>query len=434
LTHQENPDPLGSLFGELTDISAPEHETNHPSPTRRETLSSERPFPTRRELRAQREAEARGLSRQPAAKPAVHEAPAVPAAPAEVVAASSEFDALLHGAIDPASVAAPAIAAEPMVAEPVVDVAVPIVRTVEVETGPVELVATVPETLTAQRELPASFAAPIARRRTVTAEDLIREDVRQVERRRLIRAARGTSRPAADPARGRSIRQRITATGTMLVVGGIFASLTLPAYAFQDESATVSNAKQSAAQSLSVTGGQAQAVSRDAFAVTSAADLRTQYSDALRQKNMQAYLTSGARQLGDDYPWATELTRGEGGGLSPLRYYYRECVDFVAWRLNRDAGSTTAPYKWDWSTLTPGNGNASGWKSAWESHGWATGTTPQVGSVAWFGGQNHVSYVSGVLGDGSVVLEEYNWNNNHIYDQRIVKPSDVTLFLYAPPK
>jgi surface antigen len=312
-------------------------------------------------------------------------------------------------AADESVVAAPVV---PEVAA--VTAATPVVS-IPVETGPVPVAA--------------SYAAPV-RRRVVAPEELMREDAKEVERRRRRRAGK----PVRDESTARSLRQRITATGTMVVVGGIFASLTLPAYAFPDQAGVQSAAKQTASQTLSVADGQVAPTTRDAFGVTSAADLKTQYANALRQKNMQAYLNSGARALGDDYPWATELTRGEGGGLSPLRYYYRECVDFVAWRLNRDAGSTTAPYKWDWSTLTPGNGNASGWKSAWADHGWAMGTTPQVGSVAWFGGQNHVSYVSGVLGDGSVVLEEYNWNNNHIYDQRIVQASDVSMFLYAPPK
>jgi len=104
----------------------------------------------------------------------------------------------------------------------------------------------------------------------------------------------------------------------------------------------------------------------------------------------------------------------------------------VAWRLNRDAGSTSAPFKWDWSNLTPGGGNASQWANNWAAKGWPTGTTPEAGAVAWFN-YNHVAYVNSVLPDGSVLLEEYNWNSDRSYHQRVVAASEVPLYLYAPP-
>ncbi len=137
------------------------------------------------------------------------------------------------------------------------------------------------------------------------------------------------------------------------------------------------------------------------------------------------------RAEGDDYQWYNMPTESQGGGFSPFNYYYRECVDFVAWRLNRDAGSTSAPFKWTWSSLTPSGGNASNWANAWSSHGWPTSKTPVVGAVAWFN-FNHVAYVQSVGGDGSVVLEEYNWMGSHAYNKRTIKASEVPLFLYPP--
>ena len=62
-----------------------------------------------------------------------------------------------------------------------------------------------------------------------------------------------------------------------------------------------------------------------------------------------------------------------------------------------------------------------------------TGTTPQVGAVAWFPGQNHVAYVSGILDSGQIVIDEYNMMGMHEYDQRVIDPSTVE-FLYAPPR
>ena len=188
----------------------------------------------------------------------------------------------------------------------------------------------------------------------------------------------------------------------MVLVGGLFASLTLPAYASADYNAVALDAAAPAdAQELSLDMAKVDSVAasgeaRDGYAATSAVDLKRLYLDAVRQQNLAAYLASGAKEMGDDYPWAAELADYQGGGLSPLNYFYRECVDFVAWRLNRDAGYTKAPFKWVWSTLTPGAGSARSWKSQWEKHGWPISTTPAPGWVAWFPGGNHVAYVSGI--------------------------------------
>jgi surface antigen len=227
-----------------------------------------------------------------------------------------------------------------------------------------------------------------------------------------------------------SLRRKLSSAGVMTVVVGLFASLTLPAFA--DQNALAENQAPLDGQALEITAATTDesALIRDAYGTTSAADLRKLYADAIRQQNLQAYLASGARELGDDYPWPDMLSRPQGGGLSPLNYYYRECVDFVAWRLNRDAGSTSAPFRWVWSNLA--QGSAYSWKRAWESHGWPTGSTPQVGAVAWAPGGNHVAYVSGILGDGSVVVEEYNYAVDHGYSQRIA-PAGSFYYLYAPP-
>ena len=227
----------------------------------------------------------------------------------------------------------------------------------------------------------------------------------------------------------RSFRQRFGAGGVMLLVGGFFLSVTLPAQA-QGGDSTLESGISFASQELDVSAQARVDVGpeRDGYTSTSAADLRTLYQSALRDRNMQAYLASGAKQLGDDYPFPAEITYT----MSPLGYYYRECVDFVAWRLNRDAGATHAPWKYVWQNLTPYGGDARQWKNNWIKRGWPTGTTPVVGAVAWFS-YNHVAYVSGILGDGSILIEEYNGSGTHVYGQRIITPSQVQLFLYAPP-
>ncbi|MEO8528687.1 MAG: CHAP domain-containing protein [Pseudolysinimonas sp.] len=229
-----------------------------------------------------------------------------------------------------------------------------------------------------------------------------------------------------------SLRRKLSTAGVMTVIFGLFATLALPAFADQG-APTQKNAEPLAGQALDVTARTTDTTTsiRDTYGVTNAADLRKVYAEALRARNLQAYLESGARALGDDYPYPDAISIDQGGGLSPFNYYYRECVDFVAWRMNRDAGVTTAPWKWVWTNLA--QGSARYWKTAWLNNGWATGTTPEVGAVAWLPGGNHVAYVSGILPDGTVLLEEYNWNRTHVYGQRIV-PASSYYYLYAPPK
>ncbi|MBX3098600.1 MAG: CHAP domain-containing protein [Salinibacterium sp.] len=212
---------------------------------------------------------------------------------------------------------------------------------------------------------------------------------------------------------------------TMAAVGGMVASVALPAYAVNPVE-VVNNAPLASsigAQSVQVSADALPAAAvRDTFTATTPEELAaTKAAAALAASYV--YRDPGPTQAGDDYPW-----RGMEG-LSPLRYYYGECVDFVAWRLNRDAGYT-GPFKWDWGNLTPGGGSASSWTSAWYAHGWPVSSTPVAGAVA-VTGYNHVAYVKQVLGDGSVLLEEYNYGNYHSYGQRVISAGSAT-YLYPP--
>jgi surface antigen len=226
---------------------------------------------------------------------------------------------------------------------------------------------------------------------------------------------------------------------TMSAVGGLFAVAGLPAYAVDTDTELKSSTvlaseltSELVPQSIVVSSDVAALTAeRDGYQATTPAQLAARSRDQLRAQYNAAYLASGARALGDDYPWPYELRSWQGGGLSPLNYYYRECVDFVAWRINRDQGSYAEPFKWVWSNLTPNGGSASQWKSSWVAKGWPTSTTPVVGSVAWFGSANHVAYVKSVLEDGYVVLEEYNFFPG-VYSQRTILASEVNLFLYPP--
>lgn len=145
---------------------------------------------------------------------------------------------------------------------------------------------------------------------------------------------------------------------------------------------------------------------------------------------------TGPKKPGDDYPWSG--TR-ESAGFSPLRYVYGNCTDFTAWRINRDAGVTKAPWKWNWGNLTPGDGNAKNWGNQWAARGWKQSKTPKPGDTAvWTNGEfGHVAYVQAVNADGTITVEEYNWLVNgapdNSYHTRTIPASDAETYL-SPPK
>ena len=202
--------------------------------------------------------------------------------------------------------------------------------------------------------------------------------VAQQKTRRLRRSERAILR-RADAPKKRERRNPVSALITMIVVGGMFGLAALPAYATATANQTAADTKTDSteAQSLAVASSvTALAPTRDTYAATSPEALVTWNRDALLAANNAEYLASGARELGDDYPWAWQLSDDQGGGLSPLNYLYRQCVDFVAWRINRDQGYYAAPFKWVWSNLTPYGGNGGQWQYNWETLGRVVSTTP----------------------------------------------------------
>ncbi|MET0589578.1 MAG: CHAP domain-containing protein [Naasia sp.] len=290
---------------------------------------------------------------------------------------------------------------------------------------------------------PSAPAAPLMTRRQLREAESVAHAPRGVRRstsagRPAVVTETPRSRRAASPAAGERRSRRIWRhLITVAVVPGLFATAALPAYAatVDTETDAISYAADtSSGQRLTVSAAAvASVVDRNGVTPTSDEEMAARKADPRRTARAAEYEASGAVALGDDYPWPLEKSDDEGGGLSPLNYYYRECVDFVAWRLNRDAGSTSAPWKYTWSDLTPNGGNASAWAGNWKSHGWATGSEPVPGSVAWFNG-NHVAYVKAVTDDGQVVIEEYNHGSTHKYGVRTIPVSQVALFLYAPPR
>jgi surface antigen len=252
------------------------------------------------------------------------------------------------------------------------------------------------------------------------------------ETHRLRRSERAILR-RADAVKKRKRRNPISALITMLVVGGMFGLAALPAYASltADTGAGTAAKTDVSDQSLVVSSSVAAlAPTRDGYSATTPEDLAEYNTDAVMAANCEIYVASGAREKGDDYPWACQLSDDQGGWLSPLNYVYRQCVDFVAWRINRDQASYSAPFKWVWSNLTPYGGNGGQWLYNWEALGRTVSNVPVPGAVAYTGG-NHVAYVSKVFDDGTVLLEEYNYVPDS-YSQRIIPASSVVAFLYPP--
>lgn len=120
--------------------------------------------------------------------------------------------------------------------------------------------------------------------------------------------------------------------------------------------------------------------------------------------------------IGDDYPYRSAVMDG-GFGYGG---YYRECTDFVAWRLNRDGASGW--YNW---------GNADRWDDTARSRGIRVDRTPALGAVAQWDSM-HVAYVAGYNADRSqVFIEEYNREYNGTYGSRWIPAGSPTNYIHV---
>ena len=162
----------------------------------------------------------------------------------------------------------------------------------------------------------------------------------------------------------------LTTAVTLIAIPGLFLTAALPAYAFSPpngQGETVASATHtlatSEAQGVTVAATAVSLrVARDGFTATTPEELASREGEAkaaasadraakAARASAAEYAVYGIQAEGDDYPWPYEVTNSQGGNLFTLGYYYRECVDFVAWRLNRGAG-TTDPWRWTWRNLT----------------------------------------------------------------------------------
>ena len=139
---------------------------------------------------------------------------------------------------------------------------------------------------------------------------------------------------------------------------------------------------------------------------------------------------------GDDYPFKDSPPDQEGGDL--WAFYYRECTSFVAWRMNQlgvnFSNHMTGP---NGTAGTFGNGDT--WAVNALAIGFSVDNTPSVGAIAHYdpdvsgaGDLGHVAYVAQVNGDGTIVIEEYNWFPAYGYSNppRVIPASDVSNFIH----
>ena len=139
---------------------------------------------------------------------------------------------------------------------------------------------------------------------------------------------------------------------------------------------------------------------------------------------------------GDDYPFKDSTPDDLSG--DPWAFLYRECTSFVAWRMNQlgvkfTNGMAGPNGKTGWF------GNADTWAANANNIGFHVDNTPAVGAVAHFdpnhsgaGGSGHVAYVAQMNGDGTIVIEEYNWlpfRYGYHNPPRVIGASDVSNFI-----
>ena len=139
------------------------------------------------------------------------------------------------------------------------------------------------------------------------------------------------------------------------------------------------------------------------------------------------------------YSWCVD-ENGDGRFTDPEQwssrnFAYRNCTDWVAWRLNNTNGVAFHNHfggrQW---------GNANTWDDTARALGYAVNSTPAVGAVAQTdaGGFGHVAWVRSVNAGGTVTVEDYNCAGTGVYAARTVAVGTYRYIhikdLAAPPK
>lgn len=152
---------------------------------------------------------------------------------------------------------------------------------------------------------------------------------------------------------------------------------------------------------------------------------------------------TGTAGNGDDYPWRDPVTFSSEA--DPWGLFKRQCVSFVAWRINQQMGwKEGEEYPFTMAKMgMSGQGNALQWKAGLERRGYITDKNPTPGSIAWWdayvtapnlvtGEYGHVGIVRGVNPDGTVKIEQYNaYPKPYGYTVVDMDPKFVTGFIHV---
>ncbi|WP_427921159.1 CHAP domain-containing protein [Streptomyces sp. cg40] len=137
------------------------------------------------------------------------------------------------------------------------------------------------------------------------------------------------------------------------------------------------------------------------------------YPSATMQCIHAPYKTTGTGYWCSGYSWGTIKDNDSGASIYSARgYAYRNCTDYVAWKLESQGIS---------SSLVRGRGNGGQWDDS--STGVTVTTTPEVGDAAvmepWAtNAYGHVAYVEAVQvvsGKYQVKVSQYNWGQDGNY-------------------
>lgn len=142
---------------------------------------------------------------------------------------------------------------------------------------------------------------------------------------------------------------------------------------------------------------------------------------------------------GDDYPQAQKDLPIDS--IDPWGYFTRECVSFVAWRMNVQMGWKPGE-SWKFSAATVGLlGNASTWGPRLAAKGYKVDSNPTPGAIAWWGGavnngvqtgiNGHVAVVSKVNSDGTVDIEQYNGTPPYAYSTMTIPTNSPTGYIHV---
>jgi surface antigen len=133
------------------------------------------------------------------------------------------------------------------------------------------------------------------------------------------------------------------------------------------------------------------------------------------------YGVSGGANYCVDYDWGPKHTQAfnDPSEISPYGYAYRNCTDYVAWKL-ASLGVQPVQYK--------GLGNASSWGTLAAKHSVTNNATPAVGSVAVnttaAGGLGHVAFVYAISGS-QISVGEYNQDEDGNYSTATGTPAQL---------